>query len=610
MIQDTLQRQSTRETISSSGTPVELGAGQSKALGEVLALLDQHGGRKGIALFGARGSGKTTVVNELARAPRTPQHRKVVCATVNAAKLPSDLAPWQRLIFATLDKLAQQPGAPRTVVDLGAELQELVQHEANNDESATLAAAAFAHHFRSAFSGMVNSAVSISNGTFLVVIDHLDKTTGDKAAQLLEAARYFLNAPNCATLISADEVSLLDQLDDEGRAALYEWMTSRVDLRGRPPQPAPAPMPALQPVHQPAVQRAAAPRPISSDIPQPCVQILTQALGDDRYALEAAGDYWRGAMRNLARRNADGHQVNVNGQLIAKLSAMRVLSPALFDAARFDVPLLTTLERRARSTASLAAASEASDTWSDAVMSDARLQALFRMAPTFIGLEARDLATALRLVSADQIEAVHTIQPAPTAQLAASAVMGAATVAAPPAFEPAAQRDVIAATAATATPVARPRREAAQVEIPAAAWTMISVAAGTFIVDRLAKLVAQSTQGALGGLIRLEPPAAQGLVNNGLAIGAELVGLALCALILIFWGATGRSRAHAVAFGLIIGGLAANLFDRVAHGSVMNYIHLGNLPVFNLAHAALLAGAFVLAFAIVTGGSRSAKPAP
>lgn len=38
----------------------------------------------------------------------------------------------------------------------------------------------------------------------------------------------------------------------------------------------------------------------------------------------------------------------------------------------------------------------------------------------------------------------------------------------------------------------------------------------------------------------------------------------------------------------------------------MNYLHVANLPVFNLAHLALLAGAVLLAVAVLTDPSHAA----
>jgi lipoprotein signal peptidase len=328
---------------------------------------------------------------------------------------------------------------------------------------------------------------------------------------------------------------------------------------------------------------------------------MTEALGSDRYAIERAGDYWRTAMRSLAKRNADGHHTNVNGPMIAKLCALRLLSPALFDAARFDAPLLTTLERRARS----ASMSDTKDEWVETMARDVRLVALFKTAPSFIGVETRNLATALRLVQTGDAEA--TPSPAPSARNTMH-VIGASPTAL-------AGASVATADVATPTPSPRsqPRRQSqpATVSLPAAVWTIVSVAAGAFIMDRLVKLFAQTNGALLGGVIQLEPVSAQNLLNNGLAIGAELIGLALCVLLVAFWGGQHKSGAYSAAFGLIIGGLAANLFDRIAYGSVMNMLHVGNLPVFNLAHLALLAGALLLAYATLTGkaGREQEQPA-
>lgn len=614
MIQDTLQRLRRQQLskTSDSGSPpnIELGLEQAHALGDILAILDQPASRKAIGLFGRRGSGKTVLLTEIAqdslRSHRTPQHRKVVCAVVNAANLPTDLAPWQRLIFATLDKLAQQPGASTTINDLRAELQELVQHEANNDDSATLAAAAFAHHLRAAFAGLVHSAITLSNTTFVVAIDHLDKTTAENATQLLEASKYFLNAQNCATLICADEPALLDNLGGDGRGTLGAWLTSRVELRREdwPTTLHVTTMHTREPIQIEASPVQTASKPASSDIPQPCMQVFAEALNNDRYAIERAGDYWRSAMRALAKRNADGYGANVTGIVIAKLCAVRVLSPGLFDAIRFDAPALVTLERRART---LHVASEGHDEWTEALTRDPRLTALFKAPPSFIGLETRDLATALRLVQTgdSEINQVHSLMSKPassrTTILGAPASSASASLASVPS---ATTMSSAAPTMPTAAATPRPRRESRPVAMPSAVWSLVSIAAGAFILDRLIKMAVQSGVTLFGGMIQLQPPVNANVINNGIAIGAELLALALCALIVLF---TGRrlTGARAAGFGLILGGLAGNLFDRLVHGATMNYLHVANLPVFNLAHAALLAGVICLLYAMVANSPGS-----
>lgn len=312
------------------------------------------------------------------------------------------------------------------------------------------------------------------------------------------------------------------------------------------------------------------------------MQVLVGVLGDDRYGIERAGDYWRSAMRGLAKRNADGHRSSINGPMIAKLSALRVLSPALFDAARFDAPLLSNLERRARS----ARSTEGHDEWAATMEEDARLFSLFKSSPSFIGVEIRDVATALRLVQSGDGEAIEMHS---SAALPNMTIVGATA-----AMMPAIAGEARAANSA---------RGAAQPQIfTAGIWLILSIAAGAFIIDRLGKMLAQGNM-LLGSFIQ---PAPLNLVNNGLSIAAELTGLAICLLIVAFYGGRSKGMAHSVAFGLILGGMTANLFDRIVHGTVMNFIHIGALPVFNLAHVAMLAGAVILACTILANKPRQA----
>lgn len=601
MFQDTLQQlRGQTPLVADAPAGIELSAEQGRALDAILTVLDQPGLRRAIGLFGPRGSGKTMLLNELCkagfRARHTPQHRKVVCAVINAANLPTDLAPWQRLIFGVLDKLAQQPGAPATVHELRVELEEVVRHEANDDASATLAAAAFAHHLRAAFAGLIHSTITLSNATFVVAIDHLDKATPESIAQLLEASKYFLNAQHCTTLICADEDALIQKLGNAN--ALQAWLTGRIELRmsERPVRSEAAVIAPPRPLQAPH-------RPVASDIPHPCVQLFIETLGNDRYAIERAGDYWRSAMRALAKRNAEGYRTDVSSVMIAKLCALRVLSPGLFDAVRLDAPALTTLERRARMQNP---AYESHDEWAAALAHDPRLTQLFASAPSFIGLETRHLATALRLVHTGDEEAMHQTQ-----SLAAKPAVSEVQV-----TKMAAPAVVAPTTQPEAQPVERdrprPRRQPAAATSSPPIWTLIAVAAGVFIVDRLVKLAVQSIEGfrtgatIFGELIQLQPPPEAGLIDTSLAVGVGLAGLALCILIAAFAGQHANG-VRAKAYGLIAGGLAANLFDRVTSGATMNYLHIANLPVFNLAHLALLAGAILLALAVLTGSLRDAR---
>jgi signal peptidase II len=50
------------------------------------------------------------------------------------------------------------------------------------------------------------------------------------------------------------------------------------------------------------------------------------------------------------------------------------------------------------------------------------------------------------------------------------------------------------------------------------------------------------------------------------------------------------------AAGLIVGGAAANVADRLTAGSVIDFIDIGRLPIFNLADVFLIAGGVILIF--------------
>jgi signal peptidase II len=58
--------------------------------------------------------------------------------------------------------------------------------------------------------------------------------------------------------------------------------------------------------------------------------------------------------------------------------------------------------------------------------------------------------------------------------------------------------------------------------------------------------------------------------------------------------------AAAIGVGLVLGGAAGNLIDRLAHGAVDDFIVLGRWPVFNLADAAMTTGVGLVAWSLLT----------
>ena len=64
--------------------------------------------------------------------------------------------------------------------------------------------------------------------------------------------------------------------------------------------------------------------------------------------------------------------------------------------------------------------------------------------------------------------------------------------------------------------------------------------------------------------------------------------------LLVLWLATAQARLAALSLGLIIGGAASNLVDRLVHGAVADFFHFHaygfSWYVFNIADAAIVAG--------------------
>lgn len=72
-----------------------------------------------------------------------------------------------------------------------------------------------------------------------------------------------------------------------------------------------------------------------------------------------------------------------------------------------------------------------------------------------------------------------------------------------------------------------------------------------------------------------------------LALWAAAVVFAALALA---YGMTGYGVLMPIGIGLVIGGAAGNVLDRLRRGAVVDFIAVGPWPVFNLADAAIVAG--------------------
>ncbi len=91
------------------------------------------------------------------------------------------------------------------------------------------------------------------------------------------------------------------------------------------------------------------------------------------------------------------------------------------------------------------------------------------------------------------------------------------------------------------------------------------------------------------------------VINTGIAFGFlqgsnNLIGVisAAAAALIIFYRGRVSDGIETAAMALILGGTLSNLADRIFRGAVVDYITIGGFPAFNLADAALTAGAALI----------------
>jgi hypothetical protein len=568
MSQPSSMNQST-DTMSNQSWKIaeSIGVEQAQAMDEVLALLDAAVPEKFIAMFGTRNSA-SVLLNELLgkNLLRTPGHRKLLGVVIDATRLPTNIEAWQHMIFALLDKVGEAPGTPQRVIgDLRDELNELITLERRRDPSASLASAAFAAHFRKAFPGLVAAAVGASNSLLVLGIDKLDQIDGVFAMDLLEASKYFLNVQDCATLMAADEKPLIERLQQTSGAAsrlIVTWPTEHVAVPEKVlTRSAKAPLrPSMGGKDADLNKRANL-----GLLPGDSAKVIKELLEPDQRAIDNACGDWLSANAQLTKRIDDGSITRIGGAHLAKLIALKTMSKRLFDAAKLDAGLLSRLERAARS-----GSVDMKDELLRTMAMTPKLTALFKSAPNFVGIEIREVASALRFVYG------HDNTPVP--QMAAAGPVlrsnGPSLSAAADAFS----------TARSEARAALPRLPL-KLSLPPIALFFATGAAVT-LIDRVSKTAANVTA--------VYPNlTTSSLVGNAAMLGIELLGLALCMLIMLFWGAKRVSKLYHIGFGLITAGMASNLFDHFRTGGVLNFLPVSGVAL-NLAHLAMFAGALLL----------------
>ena len=143
-------------------------------------------------------------------------------------------------------------------------------------------------------------------------------------------------------------------------------------------------------------------------------------------------------------------------------------------------------------------------------------------------------------------------------------------------------------------------------------WTGIAVSAAAIVVDRLTKLWIEASL-SLYDTIEVIP----GLFNivhsenRGMAFGIGnegatpltrllLIGISIVVLGVLAWGyRTARHSSEALPLFLVAGGAVGNLYDRIVHGRVTDFLDVFvgeyHWPTFNVADMAITIGALWIA---------------
>jgi signal peptidase II len=137
------------------------------------------------------------------------------------------------------------------------------------------------------------------------------------------------------------------------------------------------------------------------------------------------------------------------------------------------------------------------------------------------------------------------------------------------------------------------------------AGVVVGVAAVVVAADQITKTLALRDL-AQGPVHLVGPISFQLAFNSGVAfslftgIGLPVVLLAISLIGLVVWFARGTpSLSGSIGIGLVAGGAAGNLSDRIFrhdNGAVVDFIHVGIWPTFNVADASVVCGCVLLAF--------------
>jgi signal peptidase II len=137
---------------------------------------------------------------------------------------------------------------------------------------------------------------------------------------------------------------------------------------------------------------------------------------------------------------------------------------------------------------------------------------------------------------------------------------------------------------------------------------LLAVAVAALLADQLTKQIVMS-QLALGDSVHVagplyirhvkNPGIAFGLFSSWASVVTIVTACAVLWMLVYFAKAGARHPVLPVALGLLIGGSAANLTDRLRLGHVTDFLDLRFWPAFNLADTFIVVGVAVLLVALV-----------
>lgn len=147
--------------------------------------------------------------------------------------------------------------------------------------------------------------------------------------------------------------------------------------------------------------------------------------------------------------------------------------------------------------------------------------------------------------------------------------------------------------------------------LPASSTRRLAIAAGVaglvIALDAFSKLLVTQELGPQGSRssiqiggdffelhYALNSGVAFGMLSGSSTVAGVLVGILIVPLVIVLIILAGRGKVWAIAAGLVLGGAAGNLIDRIGDHTVTDFISIGRWPSFNLADSAISVGAILL----------------